>query len=321
MDRVCSISKEQLSDFLKKELTARKIAELTGVSRSQVSYLVRKYGLQDLYKYPKYDIFELEVVDSKEIAYMLGFIIADGYINNDTVNIQIATKDLELAELFSTILGCKYRIHDVNNPQNNVFPHINIVRKIKGLSKFISGSKKKDRNVPIISKNLEVYMIRGIFDADGCITWGYRKDRNRIWHKVSFTSSLSILTSVQKVLYKIGISTIVRPKSKEDCFVLEFANKGDIIKFYNYLYADTSFIPLKRKFDKYNALRLELGEIRETTESTTLSSATDLSVECAETTGELNGTLNNQISTQGSEMNCDIVQIGSINDKFRLSSS
>ena len=41
---------------------------------------------------------------------------------------------------------------------------------------------------------------------------------------------------LQKILYKIGISTIVRPKSDEDCFVLEFANKVDIIKFYNYIY-------------------------------------------------------------------------------------
>ena len=143
-------------------------------------------------------------------------------------------------------------------------------------------------------------MIRGIFDADGCITWGYRKDRNRIWHKVSFTSSLGILTSVQKVLYKIGISTIVRPKANEDCYVLEFTNKKDILKFYNYLYADDSFIPLKRKFDNYNALRLELGELSENTNCTILSCATDLSVESAETTGELNGTLNNQSSTQDS---------------------
>ena len=95
---------------------------------------------------------------------------------------------------------------------------------------------------------------------------------------------------------------------------MEFANKEDIIKFYNYLYADTSFIPLKRKFDNYNALRLELGEFRETVNNTTLSSATDLSVECAETTGELNGTLNNQSSTQDSENELRYSPNGGIDD-------
>lgn len=270
--------------------------------------------MQELYSKPKYDVFTLDIIDSKELAYMLGFIIADADINNEIVEISIKLSDYELSDLFSTILGSKNRIDNTFVRDKRRFPRIRIVRKIKGINKFIGGDKKKDRNVPIISRNLEVYMIRGIFDADGCITWGFRKDRNRLWHKVSFTSSLGILTSVQKVLYKIGISTIVRPKANEDCFVLEFANKEDIMKFYNYLYADTSFIPLKRKFDNYNALRLELGEIRETTNSTTLSSATDLSVECAETTGELNGTLNNQSSTQDSENELRYSPNGGIND-------
>ena len=318
MNRVCSISKEHLSELLNKGFSNRKISEITGVSKSQVSYLVRKYSLQELYNKPKYDTFNLDVIDSKELAYMLGFIIADANINNEIVEISVKLSDYELSDLFSIILGSKSRVDNTFNKEKRRFPRIRIIRKIKGINKFVGGDKKKDRNVPIISKNLEVYMIRGIFDADGCITWGFRKDRNRLWHKVSFTSSLGILTSVQKVLYKIGISTIVRPKANEDCFVLEFANKKDIIKFYNYLYDDTSFIPLKRKFDNYNALRLELGEFRETVNNTTLSSATDLSVECAETTGELNGTLNNQSSTQDSENELRYSPNGGINDFYGL---
>ena len=298
MNRVCSITKDELSEFLKQGLTNRKIESITGVSKSQVSYLVRKYNLQSLYNKPKYDSFILNSINNKKLAYMLGFIIADADINNEKVEISVKLDDSEIIELFSSILGIKGRIDTTFDKKSRRFPRIRLCRKINGINKFIGGSKKKDRNVPIIQKDLEVYMVRGIFDADGCITWGHRKDRNRLWHKVSFSSSLNILTSVQKILYKLGISTIVRPKSNENCFVLEFSNKLDIIKFYNYLYADCKFIPLKRKFDKYNALRLELGEIRETINNTTLSSTTDLSVECAETTGELNGVLNNQNSTQ-----------------------
>lgn len=298
MNRVCNITKEQLSKFLKQGFSNRKIESMTGISKSQVSYLVRKYNLQDLYLKPKYETFELKTVDSKEMAYVLGFIIADADINNEKVEISVKLSDSEIMELFSNILNISSRIDNTFIKDKRRFPRVRLVRKIKGLNKFIGGSKKKDRNVPIISKQLEVYMVRGIFDADGCITWGYRKDRNRLWHKVSFTSSLGILNAIQKILYKINISTIVRPKSKEDCFVLEFSNKEDVIKFYNYLYADTSFIPLKRKFDNFNALRLELGELSGTVNNTILSSAVDLSTECAETTGELNGTLNNQSSTQ-----------------------
>jgi hypothetical protein len=300
MNRVCNISKELLENFLKEGKTTREIGLILGVANTTISRYIRNYNLNNLYSKPKYLPYHLTKIDSKELAYMLGFIIADSSINNEIVEISVAINDSELMDLFSPLLGIKSFEDLTLVKEKRRFPRIRLVRKIVGINKFIGGNKKKDRNVPIIQKDLEVYLIRGIFDADGCITWGYRKDRNRIWHKVSFTSSLGILTSVQKVLYKIGISTIVRPKANEDCYVLEFANKKDILKFYNYLYADDSFIPLKRKFDNYNALRLELGELSENTNCTILSCATDLSVESAETTGELNGTLNNQSSTQDS---------------------
>lgn len=300
MNRVCNISKELLENFLKEGKTTREIGLILGVANTTISRYIRNYNLNNLYSKPKYLPYHLTKIDSKELAYMLGFIIADSSINNEIVEISVVIKDSELMDLFSSLLGIKSFEDLTLVKEKRRFPRIRLVRKIVGINKFIGGNKKKDRNVPIIQKDLEVYLIRGIFDADGCITWGYRKDRNRIWHKVSFTSSLGILTSVQKVLYKIGISTIVRPKANEDCYVLEFANKEDILKFYNYLYADESFIPLKRKFDNYNALRLELGELSENTNCTILSCATDLSVESAETTGELNGTLNNQSSTQDS---------------------
>ena len=300
MNRVCNISKELLENFLKEGKTTREIGLILGVANTTISRYIRNYNLNNLYSKPKYLPYHLTKIDSKELAYMLGFIIADSNINNEIVEISIAINDSELMDLFSSLLGIKSFKDLTLVKEKRRFPRVRLVRKIVGINKFIGGNKKKDRNVPIIQKDLEVYLIRGIFDADGCITWGYRKDRNRTWHKVSFTSSLGILTSVQKVLYKIGISTIVRPKANEDCYVLEFANKEDILKFYNYLYADESFIPLKRKFDNYNALRLELGELSENTNCTILSCATDLSVESAETTGELNGTLNNQSSTQDS---------------------
>lgn len=299
MNRVCNIKKEELESLLKEGKTTREMARLYDVSNNTISRYIRQYNLQGLYKKPKYDSYHLSAITTKEVAYMLGFIIADGAVNNELVEISISIRDTEILELFSSLLGLNYHVDNTVIKEKRRFPRIRITRKLIGINKFIGGDNKKNRNVPIINKQLEVYMIRGIFDADGCITWGYRKDRNRLWHKVSFTSSLSILTSVQKVLFKLGITTMVRPKSNEDCYVLEFANKQDIITFYNYLYKDTDFIPLKRKFNNFNALRLELGEFNGTTnDSAILSSAVDLSTECAETTGGLNGTLNNQSSTQ-----------------------
>ena len=109
---------------------------------------------------------------------------------------------------------------------------------------------------------MERYLLLGFFDADGCITWGRRKDRNRIWQKVSFTSQLHLLEGVQKMLYSnIGISSTIRPKSDEECYIIEISNKEDVLKFINYIYPENDkFIILQRKYLKANALRLELEE-------------------------------------------------------------
>ena len=299
MYRVCNIKKDELENFLKEGKTAGEIGEILGVASSSVSRCVREYGLDYLYGKPKYPPFHLDKIETKEMAYFLGFIIADGSVNHELVEISLGKEDIEVLELFSEILGIPFRTDLRLDKSMRRFPRVRIVRKIIGINKFIGGSAKKDRNVPILSKELEHYMVQGIFDADGYITWGRRKDRNKIWHKVTFSSSFGILEPLQKILYKIGISTMVKPKSNEDCFVLEFANKNDVLKFYDYLYSDKFFIPMKRKFERYNALRLELGGFSGNAKSTILSCATDRSVESAETTGELNGTLNDQSSTQG----------------------
>ena len=121
---------------------------------------------------------------------------------------------------------------------------------------------KEERHYPKVKNEFERYLLQGFFEADGCITWGKRKDRNRIWHKVSFTSQLKLLEGVQQMLYKnIGISSVIRPKKNEGCYVIEFSNKEDVLKFINYIYPkDTDFIILQRKYLKANALRLELEE-------------------------------------------------------------
>ena len=140
--------------------------------------------------------------------------------------------------------------------------HLHIlIKKIVDITKFTGGYAKADRHYPRVREDLERYLILGLFDSDGCITWGRRKDKNRIWQKISFTSQLKILQGVQQYLIKkLNISTTIRPKGNEKCFVLEFSNRNDVLKFCEHIYPDEEFIILERKYLKYKALRLELEE-------------------------------------------------------------
>lgn len=272
------MDKELLEKYLEEGLTQREIAKIVGKGKSTVGYWITKYGLNDKSKYakPKYkDPRMFNKIDTPEKAYIIGYTLADGYISDNAIEFGCCLEDKEILQFVAEYIGANYTEDLTYIPEAKRFPRarINI-----GNSALITDfnkhcSSKENKHCPIIPKNLEKYLVQGFFDGDGCLTWGRRKDRNRLWQKISFTSSLKVLEGIQQILLKqCAISTIIRPKSNENCFVLEFANKRDVLKFLNFIYPDDSFIILKRKYNKAQALRLELGEFGES--PTTPSEAT-----------------------------------------------
>lgn len=265
------MDKELLVYYLEQGLTNRQIAEKVGKAKSTVNYWIHKLDIvekQEKHKLPPYSFGK---IDTKEKAYALGFLAADGNINNSMVNINIALEDKEVLNFIAPIINARtFEDHTINKKQKK-FPQIRLSKKIEDIHKFVGSSTLKEgRNLPIVPKDLRRFLLLGFFDGDGSISWGVRADRNRIWHKISFTSSLSLLTAVQQILIKdIGISSVIKPKTGENCFVLEFANKKDVLLFLNYIYPNNDFIILQRKYLKYKALRLKLGEFGETCDGNT----------------------------------------------------
>ena len=171
-------------------------------------------------------------------------------------------EDKEVLDFISSVINARVFENHLLDKKKRIFPNVRMSKTIIDIHTFIGGSNfKEGRNLPIVSKELRRYLLQGFFDGDGCVAWGIRKDRGRIWQKISFTSSLSLLTAVQQILIKeIDVSSVIRPKSGENCYVLEFANKEDVLKFLNYIYPNEQFIILQGKYLNQKALRLKLGE-------------------------------------------------------------
>ena len=258
------MSRDILLKLLLEGKSTREIAEILNVGKSTVGYWINKYNLKGYMKHhSRKENYKFGKIDSKEKAYSLGFILADSNITpKNIVEISVEKKDVEILEFISQVIGSDISIDNTFDKKTRRFPRARTSRKINDILTFSSGRLKEDRHYPRIRKDLERYMLLGFFEADGCITWGKRKDRNRIWQKVCFTSQLHLLEGIQKMLYNnIGISSTIRPKSNDNCYVIEFSNKDDVLKFINYIYPkDDNFCILQRKYLKANALRLELEE-------------------------------------------------------------
>lgn len=296
------MDKNFLKNCLECSMSTRDIEKICDKKRSDISYWIHKYGLEDYMKYKKLPNYSFEKIDSKEKAYILGFILADGCITEKSTEIAVAMRDKEVVEFIAEIINTNVIYDNTYDKKTRRFPRARLHKKIKDISKFSGGYKKDDRHYPIVREDLEKYLIQGFFDGDGCITWGHRKDKNRIWQKISFTSKFKMLEGVQKyLLRKLDISTALRPKSgADDCYVLEFSNKADVIKFCDHIYSDNEFIILKRKYFKYKALRLELEENGGTSVMEQYR-AEPAEQEGVETSGDIAIYLNNHISIQGCE--------------------
>lgn len=254
------MEKEQLKQYLIEGKSTRIIAPLVGLGKSTVAYYIHKWELEEFMKYkkPVYTI-DFNKIDTPEKAYIIGYFLADGYLNEDHLEFGCSIEDKEILEYISKITGSNLVEDWTMDVKKRRFPRARISIGNKNiLIDFLKHcSAKEEKHIPIISKSLRRFLVLGFFDGDGCITWGYRKDRSRLWHKISFTSSYRVLEGIQDILLKdLSIASKIKPKKDENCFVLEFANKSDVEKFLNYIYPSPDFIVLKRKYKKANALRL-----------------------------------------------------------------
>ena len=289
-----------LEECLRAGMSTRDIEKICDKSRTDISYWIHRYGMEEMMRFKKLDTYTFDKIDTSDKAYTLGFILADGHISpKNDVDVTVGIADKNVCEYIANVLNGRVRYSYKMDKKNRTFPRARVQKRIRDITKFTGGRTKAERHYPRVKEELERYLILGLFDADGCITWGRRKDKNRIWQKISFTSQLGILEGVQKYLYRnLGISSVIRPKGDEKCFVLGFANTEDVVKFCEHIYPNEDFIILDRKYLKYKALRLELEENGERIDKSQ-HRAEPAEQEGVETNGELATVLNDRNSIQG----------------------
>ena len=199
-----------------------------------------------------------EKIDTEEKSYWLGFIMADGCMNdkgNKTLLINLSDRDGKHLEKFSQVFGKSiYRYKDKNGFDKAIFQ----IRsdKMWGDLLYIGAEPRKTYGNSIevfnsVKDDLIVHFVRGFFDGDGCITFSKYNNESKYGCKISFAGTKNFLIKIREIILdKIGLSKENTLCHQEGCFVLNWGGIKQIQAFYNWIYKGATIF-LERKKEKF----------------------------------------------------------------------
>jgi len=188
---------------------------------------------------------------SSNMAYMLGFILADGCIiegtyrgYSDSLKFGVQKRDVDILEKIKKELSSSHKISLCKNADHFSITNQVIVNDLKKLG--ITYRKSLKENIPNVPQKYVRDFIRGIVDGDGSISFDKRN-----YPTLSVCGGKKTITFIQNhFLSKLGIySKIGKRKKIQFIFYIGYrANSAkDII---NYLYNDSNLY-LERKHNLY----------------------------------------------------------------------
>ena len=200
-------------------------------------------------------------------AYLLGFIAADGCVNEvrHALIIQLSDKDASLLELFKIIspdAKISHREGSVNSNGRNgavITDHgstrLVIHSKMLYESLVAAGIEPrktyKQLQIPKqIPEHLKRFFILGYFDGDGYATSFILKRYGTLRAKAGICSKTNaLLIEFQKEFADNDIKTNLTYDKRDDMYHIQTASSAQIQNFYNYLYSSSN-LGLQRKKDK-----------------------------------------------------------------------
>lgn len=253
-----------------KQISQKKLAKIWNVNPIVIKQALIFLNIKDLPKgsFYKKDIDEnyFEKIDSKDKAYFLGLMYADGNIyftkpkrgkSRGRMQIFLNEEDKYILEKFKTVLKFTEGKIYKDNKGNRLLIHNNkLVSDLQ--NKGIIERKSLILKFPTedqVPKSLLSHFIRGYFDGDGSF-FVDKRSSNRA--NISFTGCDLFINHLKHYLESLGFKVgkfQIRHKEKDisaGSINLYISNKVFNKNLFNYLYEDCEDFFLKRKFEKIN---------------------------------------------------------------------
>ena len=199
-------------------------------------------------------------IDIELKAYILGFLYADGYNNEEhgMIKINLSKQDLEILIKIRDALSPDSKIRDYLHPGHPGKEYINLSICCRHMSEALARhgcmqAKTFKVTFPtFLSKDLIQHFIRGYSDGDGCISRSYKAKRWIYYYNVAGTESLTN-----------GIAEVFRTEVNAYCGMRQLNNdwtnnlkllvvngNRQVKECLDWMYKDATIF-LQRKYDRY----------------------------------------------------------------------
>ena len=274
------IIKQEHIEFINKKykegLSQIDISKIMQVSPSLISKIMKENNIKirtDREQALKYKCNEMffNKIDTEEKAYWLGFMYADGYIQNKRkhsnykIGITLSEVDKKHLEKFNESLSSDYEIKTYEQSETSYGGAyskliISSERLALDLMNKVCILKKTDKlkypNDNIVPKELKIHFIRGYIDGDGSVGYSYvlnskNGKRDKFEMKLGIVGTKEIL---EGILNEFGLSHLKLDKRRKDRnnnnYQINIGGNKQTIELLDKLYGNCN-IYLDRKYEKY----------------------------------------------------------------------
>jgi hypothetical protein len=258
------LTKDLLDDMYNVQLMSTvDIGTKFNIDRTTITNYMKKYGIErrdcstsgamKSIKFGNIDEAFFETIDTEQKAYILGFIMGDGYLSPNGVSITLAIEDSQILKDIAKCIGAEDAIKIVKTKnvkwQDKIHLHIRRMKMVRDVhtAGIPFPPKSSYESLVIMSNNrLQWDFIRGIFDSDGCVRC-YERD-GKVKYTFRITSSEKLCTEL-KLFIEQEFNISLPPKCVRKCvgcYSLDICSESMIKLIFSKMY-DNSTIFLNRK--------------------------------------------------------------------------
>ncbi len=204
--------------------------------------------------------FYFSEIDSNRKAYLLGWMISDGWNNEerDSIGIQLQIGDRHIIEWIKNELNSQHKILTIPSKNfvstnNKTYTSQELLRITaqsptlsRDLTKYgVTQRKSATTFLPILRPEFMGSLLRGIMDGDGSI---YEHSQTKK-PTIRFLGSHWLVAQISMYLALTLKTTYSTPKLKQNISLVEWYLPSEVKKIANFLYSDRDLPILERKYE------------------------------------------------------------------------